>query len=363
MSHLLLLLFFRTSLLFCSCLRNARKSGDLSYSFVSGSFWSRGFESFASFCLFPMLSEQTVSHSIVMRAFLLFPGFAFAQLVVDVLDACENRTHFVMEISREFPYIFTLVPNWFHSASWELACHYPSPKLAFEPFGAHRGRFRNIFPSMRSNLLFPDDLAFAKGDTITIVEELSPDWWKGSLRKTLTLKCFYSISQLTISFADGRIGLFPSNYVEKITTPAPGPIRAVPPIPQQNSGYGTQNQQQYPAPQDSWNGPGGNYGPLQNNYNASYNAPPPNQYGGQQQPYQPYQPYQPQQSQYAPSIAPSSSEKQDPAPVAAPVPPPIPPKKKLPGGALGKMMATSFAGGIGFGTGTALASEAVHAIF
>ncbi|KAK0471657.1 SH3 domain-containing protein [Armillaria novae-zelandiae] len=52
----------------------------------------------------------------------------------------------------------------------------------------------------------PDDLSFAAGDTITIVEETNADWWLGE--------------------HNGARALFPANYVEKITTPAPAPAPA-----------------------------------------------------------------------------------------------------------------------------------------
>jgi len=49
----------------------------------------------------------------------------------------------------------------------------------------------------------PNDLVFAAGDIIEIVEETNEDWWMGRLK--------------------GRQGLFPSNYVEKISTTVSAP--------------------------------------------------------------------------------------------------------------------------------------------
>ncbi|KAK2460947.1 hypothetical protein APHAL10511_007417 [Amanita phalloides] len=49
----------------------------------------------------------------------------------------------------------------------------------------------------------PNDLSFAPGDTIEIVEETNADWWTGKVK--------------------GKQGLFPSNYVEKGTTTTPAP--------------------------------------------------------------------------------------------------------------------------------------------
>jgi len=45
----------------------------------------------------------------------------------------------------------------------------------------------------------PGDLSFSAGDVIEILEETNADWWTGRFR--------------------GKQGVFPSNYVEKITSP------------------------------------------------------------------------------------------------------------------------------------------------
>jgi signal transducing adaptor molecule len=45
----------------------------------------------------------------------------------------------------------------------------------------------------------PGELQFRKGDVIAVLESVYKDWWKGSLR--------------------GQIGIFPLNYVEKISDP------------------------------------------------------------------------------------------------------------------------------------------------
>ncbi|KAI5290006.1 ESCRT-0 subunit protein hse1 [Ascosphaera aggregata] len=47
----------------------------------------------------------------------------------------------------------------------------------------------------------PGELAFRKGDIIAVLESVFKDWWKGSLR--------------------GQTGIFPLNYVEKLTDPTP----------------------------------------------------------------------------------------------------------------------------------------------
>ncbi|KAL8277493.1 hypothetical protein RQP46_010123 [Phenoliferia psychrophenolica] len=149
------------------------------------------------------------------------------------------------------------------------------------------------------------DLAFTKGDIITIIEESSADWWLGSL--------------------NGRQGIFPSN----LRFPPVSPIVL-----------------------------------KLTRRNTSYQAPAPYQQPSYQQQQPAYQPYQQQQPQYSPApySAPTYDQKVEtyhppappqqpdvaPAPAAGPSggPPPIPPKKKF-GGKLGGMMATSFAGGLG----------------
>lgn len=45
----------------------------------------------------------------------------------------------------------------------------------------------------------PDELTFRKGDVIAVLESVYKDWWKGVLR--------------------GKTGIFPLNYVEKLTDP------------------------------------------------------------------------------------------------------------------------------------------------
>jgi hypothetical protein len=57
-------------------------------------------------------------------------------------------------------------------------------------------RVRALFDFQRSE---PGELQFRKGDVIVVLESVYKDWWKGSLR--------------------GQIGIFPTNYVEKLSDP------------------------------------------------------------------------------------------------------------------------------------------------
>ncbi|GAA5884181.1 hypothetical protein JCM3774_005408 [Rhodotorula dairenensis] len=185
----------------------------------------------------------------------------------------------------------------------------------------------------------PDDLAFKAGDVITIEAEENPDWWRGSL--------------------NGHTGLFPSNHVERLPSP---PAAA-----------------NVPAP------------PLRKD--DSYSLPPPNSWSPSPPPGAPHAPYayqQPQNYGYPNASGPISTnpmneKQQHPPPPQqwngipsyAQVPPQPPaqvvvspdaaaaaaPGKKHKLGGLGKTVGTAFAGGLGFGAGTAIASDAINAIF
>lgn len=61
------------------------------------------------------------------------------------------------------------------------------------------------------------DLSFSAGELIDIVEETNADWWKGKTAK-------------------GDIGLFPSSYVEKLSS-AVVPGRRMVPVPASKSAY------------------------------------------------------------------------------------------------------------------------------
>lgn len=97
------------------------------------------------------------------------------------------------------------------------------------------------------------DLSFRAGDIIEIVAETNEDWWTGRI--------------------NGRQGLFPSSYVEKISSSASPPSY---PPPNEMRGASPA------APPAQYNsGP-----PVP--YQPAYNGPP---QGYQSQPPQPYNPY------------------------------------------------------------------------
>ncbi|KAI0073689.1 SH3-domain-containing protein, partial [Panus rudis PR-1116 ss-1] len=153
----------------------------------------------------------------------------------------------------------------------------------------------------------PNDLSFSAGEIIEIVDETNADWWTGKCR--------------------GKQGLFPSNHVEKITSSASSPPPPPAPVPVPTA-----------APWGS--------GPVSMPY-------------AQPQPYgyeQPAPQYQNEKPAYRPFGA---------AYHGADVPPPAGggnsvglqhdagehEKKKSKYGKLGNTMATSAAGGVGFGAG------------
>ncbi|KAH8094449.1 SH3 domain-containing protein [Cristinia sonorae] len=158
----------------------------------------------------------------------------------------------------------------------------------------------------------PNDLSFAPGEIIEIVDETNADWWTGKCR--------------------GKQGLFPSNHVEKIAASAPSPAPAAPhtlPTP-----AATPSSYSPPA----WSPPSGPPMPSMPMPGTPY-------HGEKSAPFPPYGGYgAPSGPPPGPSYAP---------PPGAPAPPVAVdgPKKKKFGGDLGKTMATAAAGGVGFGAG------------
>lgn len=63
-------------------------------------------------------------------------------------------------------------------------------------------RVRALFDFQPSE---PGELQFRKGDVIAVLESVFKDWWKGSLR--------------------GQTGIFPLNYVEKLSDPTPDELQ------------------------------------------------------------------------------------------------------------------------------------------
>lgn len=145
-----------------------------------------------------------------------------------------------------------------------------------------------------------NDISFSAGETIEIVDETNADWWTGKCR--------------------GRQGLFPANYVELL-----------------DAGRGP------PPPPAAPSMPGMPMGPM---HMSSYHQPPPGppqQYG-----MPPHEPEKAAMYQQQPSYAPQPI--MSPMQVAQPQEQQPPPKKNK-FGKLGSTMATSAAGGVGFGAG------------
>ncbi|WRT66527.1 uncharacterized protein IL334_003486 [Kwoniella shivajii] len=147
-----------------------------------------------------------------------------------------------------------------------------------------------------------DDLQFRSGDTIIVDEEVNDQWYRGRVQPN------------GHSVPLPRSGLFPSNYIEKI-----------PPIP----------------------------------YYSSPPPPPPQQQPQMMVPYQGsaqgYYDQKPSQGQM--QIMSHQQQVQGGAMIQQP------PHKDNKFGKIGGQLGTAFTTGIGFGAGSAIASEAVHAIF
>ncbi|KAJ7116349.1 SH3 domain-containing protein [Mycena epipterygia] len=167
-----------------------------------------------------------------------------------------------------------------------------------------------------------NDLSFRAGDTIEIVAETNSDWWTGRY--------------------NGREGLFPSNYVEKLPpAPAPSPYQTRDSYPNNPPMPSFPNQPPYQPPPGAYPGPG--YQPPPGGYQPAYQPPPgPPQMGG------PYNAYNGPPPAQAPQVA---------------APPPQQPPKKGNFGGLGNTLAQSAVGGVGFGAGSAVGSGIINSIF
>lgn len=174
----------------------------------------------------------------------------------------------------------------------------------------------------------PADLSFPAGAIIDIVEETNADWWKGRT-------------------ANGREGLFPSSYAEKLP---PSTSNMAPSFPHS----ATTPVSSPPDPEKSHQHMGGG---------GRFSAPPPR--GG----YLP--PLGPQPNQWeAPSPQPAPWAHAGGPPVGYQQPPPPPPpemggpeKKKSKFGKYGSQAGSAAASGVGFGAGAAIGSGIVNAIF
>ncbi|VDC06857.1 unnamed protein product [Peniophora sp. CBMAI 1063] len=183
----------------------------------------------------------------------------------------------------------------------------------------------------------PNDLSFRGGDIIVITDETNADWWTGQ--------------------HNGREGLFPANFVEKITRSSSSPARAaassraIPaqtPTPPSSAGYAS------PPPQTPGYGappPQGYGGPPPP---QAYGGPPPPQNYGPPVQYQPYPPPQPPPPQGQVVVVEAPQQQS---------------RGFFSGGGggggsgFGSLLATSAVGGLGFGVGAGIAENVVDAIF
>ncbi|KAG5645192.1 hypothetical protein DXG03_006710 [Asterophora parasitica] len=162
----------------------------------------------------------------------------------------------------------------------------------------------------------PGDLSFRAGETIDIIAETNADWWTGR--------------------HNGKEGLFPSNYVQRLSP------SGAPPVP----AYQEKAHNPIGGP-----GPHG-YGPGPGPVYQSYQPPPPQGYQGGPPPH-PYASYGP------PPSAPVQIVQAAPPPAPAPEPE----KKSGLGSSLGNTLAHSAVGGVGLGAGSAIGSGIIHSLF
>lgn len=78
----------------------------------------------------------------------------------------------------------------------------PAPAAAPGTTAATVSRVRALYDFVPSE---PGELEFKRGDVIAVLESVYKDWWRGSLK--------------------GKTGIFPLNYVEKLTDPTPDELQ------------------------------------------------------------------------------------------------------------------------------------------
>lgn len=78
----------------------------------------------------------------------------------------------------------------------------PPPVVPAGTTAATVSRVRALYDFVPSE---PGELEFKKGDVIAVLESVYKDWWRGSLR--------------------GKTGIFPLNYVEKLSDPTPDELQ------------------------------------------------------------------------------------------------------------------------------------------
>ena len=78
----------------------------------------------------------------------------------------------------------------------------PPPPVPAGTTAATVSRVRALFDFSPSE---PGELEFKRGDVIAVLESVYKDWWRGSLK--------------------GKTGIFPLNYVEKLTDPTPDELQ------------------------------------------------------------------------------------------------------------------------------------------
>jgi signal transducing adaptor molecule len=78
----------------------------------------------------------------------------------------------------------------------------PAPSYPTGTTAATVSRVRALYDFVPSE---PGELEFRKGDVIAVLESVYKDWWRGSLK--------------------GKTGIFPLNYVEKLTDPTPDELQ------------------------------------------------------------------------------------------------------------------------------------------
>jgi transcription antitermination factor NusG len=106
------------------------------------------------------------------------------------------------ERKKSVPQPTVVGPSSSSAPSQEPAAAAPLQPMPSGTTAATVSRVRALYDFVPSE---PGELEFKRGDVIAVLESVYKDWWRGSLK--------------------GKTGIFPLNYVEKLTDPTPDELQ------------------------------------------------------------------------------------------------------------------------------------------
>ncbi|KAH9943713.1 SH3 domain-containing protein [Amylocystis lapponica] len=128
-------------------------------------------------------------------------SFLLAQNVISPSDAADITSRLNASQSTRS------IANDMQSLAITAPVAQPPPPRRVPPPAARTQRARALW-AYNENGQEANDLSFSSGEVVEIIDETNADWWTGRCR--------------------GRQGLFPSNHVEKLDSPASPPPAPIP---------------------------------------------------------------------------------------------------------------------------------------